>query len=368
VQPPNRSLRERCYGASMPWDPFREAEGGATWAAAAAVEEEATVEEEAVQAARRVREAPAPFPDDGPAALESPGATAGTGVWTQTAQQKEVQEEEGAMEGEATGRWQWRGPWTPFAQEDEVQEQEVQEAENSGTAGEATDRAAQMDAETTSQTERAEIEHLQVRSLPFGPVAGRECGCVLMQGHMSRLSVSPISLHKANLSRHPSEACTRRCIRVPQGLLHASLGGARRRSLHSAPPKNPTPYKMLDGNELTTHKWFNKDIYAVCKRAKAARPQTELTPGERALAACLAATNEGGGVQSCVGLGSSPQEIMHAAASLPGVRALGRNPPCFTVNSANKACSVWKGNRETEFQARRSGRGDQIVGSFRKCV
>jgi len=152
-------------------------------------------------------------------------------------------------------------------------------------------------------------------------------------------------------------------------MLHASLGGARRRSLHSAPPKkNPTPYKMLDGNELTTHKWFNKDIYAVCKQAKAARPQTELTPGERALAACLAATSEGGGVQSCVGLGSSPEEIMHAAASLPGVRALGRNPPCFTVNSANKACSVWKGNKETEFQARRSGRGNQIVGSFRKCV
>jgi hypothetical protein len=34
----------------------------------------------------------------------------------------------------------------------------------------------------------------------------------------------------------------------------------------------------------------------------------------------------------------------------------------------DKRCSVWQGNKETEFQARRSGRGDQIVGMFRKCV
>jgi hypothetical protein len=43
--------------------------------------------------------------------------------------------------------------------------------------------------------------------------------------------------------------------------------------------------------------------------------------GEAALAACLRATSTGGGVQSCVGLGGA-EEVMHAAANLPGVRML----------------------------------------------
>jgi hypothetical protein len=50
------------------------------------------------------------------------------------------------------------------------------------------------------------------------------------------------------------------------------LGGGARR-LQSAAVKNPTPYKIRDGNELTTHKWFNKDIYAVCRQVK---PRTRL--------------------------------------------------------------------------------------------
>ena len=152
VQPPNRSLRDRCYGAAMPWDPFREAEGGTTAAAAAATvaeeeEEEATVGEEAVQVARRAYDSPALFPDDGRAALESLGAMA-DGGWTQTAQEEE---------------------------EGEFQEEEAQEEEEGVTADGVTVETAQMDVETTLQTERDEVENLQVRSSPpFGRGAGVE--------------------------------------------------------------------------------------------------------------------------------------------------------------------------------------------------
>ena len=78
------------------------------------------------------------------------------------------------------------------------------------------------------------------------------------------------------------------------------------------------------------NKWFNDEIYTVCKASKvkkgaAKQPynaKVPLVPGlsqaQKNLAACLVATTKDG---SCEGMGTL-EEVRAAAAALPGVQRL----------------------------------------------
>eukprot|EP00959_Pyramimonas_sp_CCMP1952_P231900 4846316-Pyramimonas_sp.AAC.1 len=78
------------------------------------------------------------------------------------------------------------------------------------------------------------------------------------------------------------------------------------------------------------NKWFNDEIYTVCKAAKMRKGAAKapynakvplvkgLTSAQKNLAACLVATTKEG---SCAGMGTL-EEVRAAAADLPGVRRL----------------------------------------------
>mmetsp|Transcript_32800 Transcript_32800/g.45552 ORF Transcript_32800/g.45552 Transcript_32800/m.45552 type:complete len:412 (-) Transcript_32800:48-1283(-) len=126
-------------------------------------------------------------------------------------------------------------------------------------------------------------------------------------------------------------------------------------------PKAKRTLPMFDNNPISVNKWFNKDIYKVCKAMKEAakaKPPIPRTPGRQALKACLESSNEKEGA-TC----TNKVETMKAAAELPGILFLQQLPKCMTVTERGP-CTRWNGNKETEYQNIRSG--NKLVHTFKK--